>query len=565
MRAELGKVHEEGLWFGDPDRPLFGRLTIPADRASFGGVLLSPPIGRESRLARRALRSLALHLAMDGYISLRFDHFGTGDSSGSIDDDELDEAWIDGVAQGAALLRSMGVPSVSAVGMRMGATIVGTAASASDLGLSSFAMWDPCETGATYVREIEALGALGRFSTTSESRESTKMLEYPLSDNAGRLLNRFSLREPSLRALAERVLVIVREDRTVSAEFRARWGSENVEWSTTSEQGPMLDTELASSLQPVGTIANLRTWLTAASSISTSLADPHCAHDAVVAKGSDVFSVRESMVEVGAHKMFGVVSEPVGAVQGPLIVMVNGINEDHVGPARLWVDLSRRWAALGLRCLRFDLRDSGESPWDPDRRERPMLDKTRADDLEEAVRALNPGSPSDAVLVGYCSGGILAFEVALSLRVRGVCAINPQNQVGVIQSVDRAKNSQRGALRSLAAGLDRVLQRHRKIDKTIRKFARAVITFAQPPNVRSALAKTHTETLMLLSPDDLSPLRRFPLLRRRLMSTEHFHIVVVPGMDHAMLGTVGRERTVAILNRHIMETYVDDARSSRAD
>ena len=78
-----------------------------------------------------------------------------------MDDTGFDQAWTEGVDQGVALLRSLGITSVSAVGMRMGATIVGTAASTFDLGLLSFAMWDPCESGRSYVRELVALGALG--------------------------------------------------------------------------------------------------------------------------------------------------------------------------------------------------------------------------------------------------------------------------------------------------------------------------------------------------------------------------------------------------------------------
>src|SRR5271154_3463003 len=106
MAARVTEWHEESLWFGTADRPLFGRLTTPVGDTSKGGVLLSPPIGRESRLARRALRTLAISLAIEGYVSLRFDHFGTGDSSGSLDGSDFPRAWVEGVEQGVALLRS---------------------------------------------------------------------------------------------------------------------------------------------------------------------------------------------------------------------------------------------------------------------------------------------------------------------------------------------------------------------------------------------------------------------------------------------------------------------------
>src|SRR5580693_3764001 len=193
MSAREDQFHEESLWFGSADRPLFGRLTTPLGELTNGGILLSPPIGRESRLARRALRTLAIELAVDGYVSLRFDHFGTGDSSGSIDDEGFDRAWLEGVTQGVALLRSLGIASVSAVGMRMGATIVASAASSGDLGLSSFALWHPCQSGRAYARELEALGALRRDAQAVGLGESMKMLEYPLSDEVARYIGGFTL------------------------------------------------------------------------------------------------------------------------------------------------------------------------------------------------------------------------------------------------------------------------------------------------------------------------------------------------------------------------------------
>src|SRR5271154_7542984 len=106
MLESTERIREESIWFGNEDRALFGRLTLPGDNEVRGGVALSPPIGRESRLARRALRTLAIYLAFDGYASLRFDHFGTGDSSGSLDGSDFPRAWVEGVEQGVALLRS---------------------------------------------------------------------------------------------------------------------------------------------------------------------------------------------------------------------------------------------------------------------------------------------------------------------------------------------------------------------------------------------------------------------------------------------------------------------------
>src|SRR5665213_1134337 len=87
LSADGQSTIEEPLWFGPEQRPLFGWLTWPAGGHARGGVLCAPPIGREARAGRRAVRSLALSLAQQGFVTLRFDYDGTGDSSGDFNDD----------------------------------------------------------------------------------------------------------------------------------------------------------------------------------------------------------------------------------------------------------------------------------------------------------------------------------------------------------------------------------------------------------------------------------------------------------------------------------------------
>ncbi len=559
MSAREGEFHEESLWFGADDRPLFGRLTTPIGELAKGAVLLSPPIGRESRLARRALRTLAIYLALDGYVSLRFDHYGTGDSSGSIDDDGFECSWIDGVVRGTELLRSLGSFPLSAVGMRMGATIVGTAAAAHDLELSSFAMWDPCESGRAYARELAVLGALRRDANAVGLGESTKMLEYPLSDKVARHIGDFTLIESDSSPLAERVLVVVRDDRTVSDSFRSRWDAEHAEWATTSEQESLLETELPRSVQPASTIAQLRAWLTADEALPSPFSSPPRSRDAVVTERSDSAPVRERVVELGNRRMFGIVTEPMGDVHGPLLVMVNGINEDHVGPARLWVDASRRWAALGLRCVRFDFSELGESPWLPGQPERPVFDWTQRYDIADAIRALIPASPDESVLIGLCSGAQIALEAALELKIRGLYAINPQVGAGILRSAEGLRNSDRETVRSSAHRFEKILKRHPWIDETAQGVSRLVLLSAFSPKVRSALAKNNAQMLLVLGPNDLSPFTRIPvvgsLVGPQLISSEHIQVEIVPGLDHDFLSTLGRARAIAILDRQVVEAF----------
>jgi alpha-beta hydrolase superfamily lysophospholipase len=243
------------------------------------------------------------------------------------------------------------------------------------------------------------------------------------------------------------------------------------------------------------------------------------------------------------------------------MVMVNGINEDHVGPSRLWVDLSRRWASLGLRSVRFDCNGLGESPWLPNQPSRPVFDKTLWKDIVNAVRAVNLGKAEDSVLIGLCSGAQLALEAALELKSRGVCAINPQVGAGVLRSADDLRHSDRESVRSLARRVETLLKRHQWIGEFINRVSRVTLLSAYSPQVRSALEKNRSNMLLLLGPEDNSPFARIPVVgsaaRHRLAASEQIDVEIVPGLDHDFLSTLGRGRAVAVLDRYVIEKYVN--------
>jgi alpha-beta hydrolase superfamily lysophospholipase len=77
----------------------------------------------EAANAGQAFRSLADRLAEAGFVALRFDYDGTGDSAGRNNDPKRVEAWLGSVREAVALVRTFGLSRVSVIGMRMGATL----------------------------------------------------------------------------------------------------------------------------------------------------------------------------------------------------------------------------------------------------------------------------------------------------------------------------------------------------------------------------------------------------------------------------------------------------------
>ena len=97
----------------------------------------------------------------------------------------------------------------------------------------------------------------------------------------------------------------------------------------------------------------------------------------------------------------------------------------------------------------------------------------------------------------------------------------------------------------------------------IQRMSRLVLLSAFSPKVKSALVKNNSEMLLLLGPNDVSPFNTIPvvgsLVGRRLISSKNINVVIVPGLDHDFLSTLGRGRAITILDRHVVETFANDS------
>ena len=76
-------MQERPLWFGPADEPLFGWVHQPAREGCRGAVVVCPAMGQERDFSHYFLRRTAQDLADLGFLVIRFDYPGTGDSTGS--------------------------------------------------------------------------------------------------------------------------------------------------------------------------------------------------------------------------------------------------------------------------------------------------------------------------------------------------------------------------------------------------------------------------------------------------------------------------------------------------
>jgi alpha-beta hydrolase superfamily lysophospholipase len=426
-------------WYGPEDRPLFGWVHVPA-HPNGQGVVLCPSIGLEGEASQLAYRSLAHSLADSGCAVLRFDYHGTGDSTGLLDDPERLDEWLADVAAGLAYLRASGATLMHLVGTRLGATLAARAAS-QDGNVESLTLWYPWTKGSQFLRYQRALRrmyAIGAGIGTDNG--STEIPGFVLDAALTGDLMTLDTSRPEL-VLPKSVLVVDAADPETGQVVRGEFGPGWCVRRTGTGVDRLFGVELMRATVDQYDLDTIREFV-----LGSGPADGPVTIEPVVRTSArvappDAVAVTERPVTLGATGLFGILTEPSVAAgtarhhrfrtsRGPVpefaaALFLNAGSLHHVGPGRQWVELSRRWAAQGIRCLRMDLGGIGDSPATGPPGELSSYPPGALDDVAEGIRFLAPDGPDDVLLLGLCSGAYHSLLAAPTTRVGGVAVLNP--------------------------------------------------------------------------------------------------------------------------------------------
>jgi hypothetical protein len=252
----------------------------------------------------------------------------------------------------------------------------------------------------------------------------------------------------------------------------------------------------------------------------------------------------------------------------PTVFFFNAGVIDHLGPARLWVELGRQWAAAGIRSVRFDIGGIGDSPAGEGQPGPEVLSSQGLDDVSEVLRAVLPTDPSNAVLVGLCSGAYYAMEEALIKKVRGVCAINPPPTFRLPDSGDGAASrlpteEDRRQVTGGMKGWVRHIRDYRRIRRFVQHLPSSVwwiinrVTAEKPP-VRTLREVVDTGAIMLLI---VGPNESRWLVGgegssvRKLERTARFRMEIIPDLEHTLLERHTRAKVAEILTEHVIRNF----------
>lgn len=408
------EVTRTPIFFESQGRSLFAWLHRPAGVIAHHGVLICPPVGHERVHTHRALRHLADRIAAAGFVAMRFDYHGTGDSEGSDHEDQRLQTWLANVNDAVTYLQhEAGCDVVSLVGLRMGATLA--ALHAETHSVENLVLWEPVVKGRRYVRELTALSLASNHTT-----DTSTMIEavgFVFTNQTVQSLAKVDLLTASPRF--SRSLIVRSDQGAKDSALRDHLGtlsSDVVQVCYPGFEEMMAEPQLSE--VPEAALEGIVEWLALR---ERELPKPGTTKR-IDARATTMMHgakpVRESLHQIVSEaELFGVLTEPAeNATARPWIVMLNGGAADHIGPGRLHVQLARHLAALGYPCLRLDISGLGDSPTSDARHENDAYAATAFRDVARTCDYLNVLQPDrPIVLMGLCSGAYAAFQSAVQL------------------------------------------------------------------------------------------------------------------------------------------------------
>ncbi len=401
--------------------PLFGILTLPADKKVRGAVLICPALGKERNHTVRGLKRLSEELAGDRLAVLRFDYAGTGESAGLQSDPDAVAKWDESITRCLDYLNKLGVGPAAVVGHRSGALL---AANNEQVRQSApaLALWDPAQNGRRFVRSQQMLYSAiteGPETTDNPNGEITHLAGLELHRDAARTLSKLRINPDDLNAWGRDVHLLIREDEIdepFSAAIKQGAGA------VTAIGDQRVFTE---ALDPWYTVfppetSRIVRWMSERFSSSTAAVTLTITRRAVMHRTPEGIPV-ETRLNVADN---GIVYWDT-AISGThesakRVLMSHPIGHDTAsGPTRVFTELALELAAGGVRTVRFDRRGVGESCTTTDADTfSPLFTKSYVRDGIAILDEIDLTNAEVIAHVGVCAGAWMAVHAAIESKRR---------------------------------------------------------------------------------------------------------------------------------------------------
>ena len=378
------------------------------------GVVICPALGLEELCTHRFLRELAGELAGAGMPTLRFDYEGTGNSAGSDLDPNRVSHWKASIGAAIDWLRAeTGVTEVAVVGLRAGALMA--AAVAAERGdVARLALLAPPLSGTSYLREMRALSLLlaqGSSSIDVPAADDSVEVEvggFPVTGETASALRELDVATLTVRP-APHVLLYERALPKAESKASLKLRELGSDVTTTLFTGyAELKWNSSTDSLPDHAFHELTRWLTSDLPAGQSHS-PTSFSDELI---TDEY--RERPIQYGTGgALFGVECLPARDSKNHAVLFLNHGANHHVGWARNFVRLARRFAALGVSSFRIDVAGFGDSPAHEGTQENRLYARESRKDARAAVEWLVNEGYERVTVLGHCAGANLGFYTAV--------------------------------------------------------------------------------------------------------------------------------------------------------
>ena len=193
------------------DKQLFTCIHYPAINSSKKGVMICNPIGHEYQNYHRPLKQLAQLLSQNGYPVMRFDYYGSGDSSGETTELTLSHCLTDIDVIVKSFKSQSLLDEICLVGARIGSSLA--LKYAEQYGdIAELVLWSPLGSGAEYLQQLSTLSQQQNipysidYQCQQTPNTSLELFGHQLSDQ---LLNEInSLTATQTETISSRTLLI---------------------------------------------------------------------------------------------------------------------------------------------------------------------------------------------------------------------------------------------------------------------------------------------------------------------------------------------------------------------
>lgn len=402
----------------------FGWLHTPQGRkGSDVAVLICTGLLQDAILAYGSLRVLADELAAAGYVTLRFDYPGTGDSCDeAADRDGHWSAWQRSVDAAADWLRqTSGANRLVLCGLRLGTTLATLAAARRD-DVAGVLLFEPVLSGRNYIRQL-FLEAEMLSGKRPDKEEDLHLREFRFPPATLDQISAVDLRKVSLKAGTQIAVCAKVESKAIDDGAEA-WRKAGAEVTRLGWSG--LDPLVRHKVIEEDVLADF-------AAILRWIKDALPAHPTAATVATEEAILRppgciETPLRFGpGRRLFGMLCRPEGSIPQAVVLIGNAGHDPHYASARHAVTLSRKLAATGVASFRLDYAGLGDSigPQGKEKMLSHVFAVDRSPDVSAAVDALQELGFCRFGIEGLCSGAFHAFRTAVAEpRIGAVLVVN---------------------------------------------------------------------------------------------------------------------------------------------